>query len=187
MIRTRVARGVIPPILIAVIIFLASVQPAAATTGNRAYATGNYSVTLVAPAWTGQAYYFAYWREALVQDAGTTFWSVSKIELGGFSHGGQDCQDANVCKGWSLTTKVEFLNSSGTVVKTISGTSMPNEVGCWSYLYDSSKDKQLTRCAVGPYQIGKTSANRIRFTWKMCVSNGNMTGCWQEVKRTVYL
>lgn len=176
------------PIPLALALLLSVVQPASAVLGDRHATTGDYSATVTSPFWTGQAHYGADWHEAQIQDAGQTWWLVSKIHPYLYVHLGDDCLtvggDNAVCSGFTLYAKVEFLSNSGNVLKTITNFGGGN---CgWSGARPP-QDWVEHRCSSGPHQVN-ISANRIRFTWQGTVFNRNgHSASWQQITRTYYL
>lgn len=96
----------------------------------------------------------AYWDVVKMQDAGKTWWWVTKLEMTG--HRKTSCAGCT----HSLAAKAEFLNANNQVLLTVS----PPYGSCRSF-YISPGGVFFAKCAKGPYQIS-LSATKIRFTWQ---------------------
>jgi hypothetical protein len=120
------------------------------------------------------------WDEYKEQDAGQTWWVISKIQVKADMVNGSVC-----CNGAAATvpTKVEFLSPTGAVVMTIN----PLPAGsCW---WDSltSLDVYAWVCRTTDVQLLASSVNRIRFTARFFVPCCNTLWYTAPVVKTVYL
>ena len=107
------------------------------------------------------------WSAYQTQDAGRTWWIVSKIQIKGQMVNGDLCFNAGTCVGAWMEAKVEFLNAAGGVVYSIAQLPLGS---CWADMQVPA-DRYLYHCRVGPLQLS-SSINRIRFTARWNVTDG---------------
>ena len=143
------------------------------------YDTGGHPWQQVSNVWGSYAYFNGQFDAVKMQDAGRTWWDITKFETTGIVEYGNNCA---VCLGWSFSTKVQFLNAAGTVLATY----YPPIGTCYWHHSDPAW-VVLYKCQ-SAYQIS-ASATKVKYTFSMWASCDCFPALaqWGPVTKTVSL
>jgi hypothetical protein len=143
---------------------------------TKSVSTHDNPVWLTDGVWGSWTHFGSTWDVTKIQDAGKTWWWVTKLEMSGTVRTAANCPN---CR-FSLEAKAEFLNANNAVLHTVT----PPPGNCRPY-YKDPASAVVVKCAPGPYQFS-LSVTKVKFTWRMQLINGWGNSSWtQWVTRTV--